>query len=332
MQFESLQVFCDVVRHRSFSKAAMEHDVTQSAVSQMMMQLEKRLGVRLIDRSTRPLQLTPPGQIYYEGCKELIEQFLDLEASIRIAQSDLPAVVQVAAIYSVGLGDMGQLLERFQSQEPNTRIGIEYLHPDRVVQRVLDGAADLGLVSFPRPSRKLTILPWRDEPMVLVCPPGHRLAEQSTIRPSDLAGEKYVGFDRNLQIRKEVDRFLREHGVAVDVVMEFDNIENIKKAIEVSAGVALLPEPTLTREVEAGSLQAVPLSGARLVRPLAIIHRRQPGLGAAAARFVQLLLATSSASPSSKHKRPGRTRWKRTGRLRPARNGSPTISNATSDD
>ncbi len=289
MQVESLKVFCDIARYRSFSLAAQANEVSQSAASQVVLQLEKHLGVQLIDRSTRPLQLTTLGKTYYEGCKKLIEQYLELEASLRKAQTELAATLQVAAIYSVGLSDMGQYVERLVARQPNAQIHIEYVHPDRVYEKVLEGTADLGLVSFPRKSRELTAVPWREEPMVLACAPGHPLAQQQAVQPEQLAGEKYVGFDKGLVIRREVDRFLREQDVAVDVVMEFDNIENIKKAIEIAAGVALLPAPTLRREVQAGTLVAVPLGGSQLVRPLGIIHRRQPKPSALALRFLDLL-------------------------------------------
>src|SRR5439155_371990 len=130
MQFESLKVFCDVARYRSFSQAAQANQLTQSAASQIVLQLEKRLEVQLIDRSTRPLQLTALGQAYYAGCKGLVEQYMELEASIRDAQAQIAATVQVAAIYSVGLGDMGQYVERFIVRHPNVKIHVEYLHPD----------------------------------------------------------------------------------------------------------------------------------------------------------------------------------------------------------
>src|SRR5437588_12487161 len=100
MQFESLKVFCDVARHRNFSQAAAANHVSQSAASQIVLQLEKRMGVLLVDRSTRPLQLTALGQVYYDGCKGLVEQYMELEASLRQAQADLEVNVQVAAIYS----------------------------------------------------------------------------------------------------------------------------------------------------------------------------------------------------------------------------------------
>jgi DNA-binding transcriptional LysR family regulator len=286
---ESLKVFCDIVRYRSFSQAARAWGLTQSAASQIVSQLEKRLEVQLINRSVRPLQLTALGQMYYDGCRGLIQQYDELEASVRNAQSELAATVRVAAIYSVGLGDMGQHVERFGVRYPNARVQIDYLHPDRVYERVLDGTADLGLVSFPRKSRELAALPWRDEEMVLTCPPGHPLAGLRRVAVTQLAGEKYVGFDKGLVIRREVDRFLREHDTAVDVALEFDNIENIKKAVEIAAGIALLPEPTVRKEVLAGSLVAVPLEGGRFVRPLGVIYRRNQRLSSSAQCFLDLL-------------------------------------------
>jgi DNA-binding transcriptional LysR family regulator len=300
MQFEALKVFCDVARFRSFSQGAAANEVSQSAASQIVLQLEKRLGgVQLIDRSTRPLHLTPLGQTYYEGCKGLVEQYLELEASIRRVQTQLAATVQVAAIYSVGLSDMGQYVERFAALQPNAHIHIEYLHPDRVYERVRAGTADFGLVSFPRKSRELLTLPWREEAMLLACAPGHELANGNAVRPDQLAGVRYVGFDKELVIRRKVDRFLRDQGASVEVALEFDNIENIKKAIEIGAGVALLPEPTFRREVVAGTLRAVPLEGCHLVRPLGIIHRRHTRLSSTAKRFLELLRQPEGAAHGS---------------------------------
>jgi len=169
---------------------------------------------------------------------------------------------------------------------------------------VLDGTADLGLISFPPKSRDLVVTPWREEEMVLVCSPNHPLAGCKSVKPAQLAGEKFVGFDRELLIRRQVDRFLREQEVTVEVALEFDNIETIKKAIEVSAGVALLPDPTLRREVQAGTLVARPLSGCRLVRPLAMIHRRQHALNATAHGFMDLL-RQANFDAANHHAEPG---------------------------
>jgi DNA-binding transcriptional LysR family regulator len=308
---EALRVFCDVARLRSFSQAAAANDITQSAASQVVLQLERRMGVQLINRATRPLQLTPLGQVYYEGCQGLVAQYDDLEARIRTVQAERAANLEVAAIYSVSLSDMGQYVDRFHQAQPRVKVHVEYLHPDRVYEKVLAGAADLGLVSFPRKTRELVAVPWREEPMVVVCPPGHLLTKLRTIQPVQLHGEKFVAFDRGLVIRTQIDRFLRRHEAAVEVVMEFDTIENIKKAVEDGAGLALLPEPTLRREVRDGTLVARPLAGASLVRPLGIIHRRHQRLSPPAARFIELLCQAEEASSNStgpRHDEPHRGR------------------------
>ena len=289
MQFESLKVYCDVARHRSFSEAAGANGISQSAVSQIVGQLEKRLGVILVDRSRRPLQLTREGKVYYDGCKKLVEQYLGVEAAVRTLNAEIGATVRVAAIYSVGLRDIRQYVERFTAQHPGVEVEIEYLHPDKVYGKVLEGTADFGVVSFPQPTRKLLALPWREEEMVVACARSHPFAAKRHLKVRMLQGEKYVGFDKGLAIRRQVDRFLRDHGVAVDVALEFDNIENIKQAIEIPSGVALLPLPALHREVRAGTLAAVPLSDARLVRPLGIIQRRNPKPSATAQRLIELL-------------------------------------------
>jgi len=296
MQFEALKVFCDIARFRSFSQAAEAHDLTQSAASQIVHQLEKRLDVQLIDRSTRPLQLTPFGQLYFDGCKVLLEQFEELEASIRRAHAQRTSSVEVVAIYSVGLGDMGQLIERFKTEYAPAHVRIEYAHPKTVYEKVLGRTAELGLISFPRKQRELTVLPWRDEEMVVACAPGHPLARLRSVAPQQLAQLPYVAFTRDLTIRRRVDQFLREHGAAVAVASEFDTIENIKHAIEVGQGVSLLPEPTFRREVRGGTLVARPLEGCRFVRPIGIIHRRQPRLSAAALRFIALLQECGNVS------------------------------------
>ena len=288
--FDALKVFCDVGRCKSISQAAAGNYLSQPAASLIVRQLEKRLGVELVNRLKRPLQLTPLGQLYYEGCKGLVEQYLDLEASVRrSARAGRGATVQVAAIYSVGLGDMGCYVERFERLHPSAHVHMEYLHPDQVYERVREGVADFGLVSFPRRLRELAVEPWREEEIVLACPPDHPFARLPSVAPAQLNGVRYVAFGKGLTIRREVDRFLRERGVSVEVAHEVDTIENIKEGVKVGIGVALLPAPTIRMEVRAGTLASVPLAGERFVRPIGVIRRRQHKLGAAALHFLELL-------------------------------------------
>lgn len=306
MRILYLKIFADLGRYRSFSRTAQANNISQAAVSQVVGQLEKRLGVLLVNRSTRPLQLTGPGKTFREGCRSLFQQYQRLEAAIGASRARISSNVQVAAIYSVGLRDMSRYVECFQEQNPAVKVQIEYLHPAAVYEKVLEGKADFGLVSYARRTRSLAVLPWREEEMLLACSPSHKLAQQRSIKLAQLDGERYIGFTRELPIRQRIDRFLRQHGVTVDIILEFDNIECVKKALEIGSGVALLPEPMLRREVESGTLVAIPLSGRRFVRPLSIIYRRNPKLSPSATRFIALICQPESFRPGADPARGGR--------------------------
>jgi DNA-binding transcriptional LysR family regulator len=303
MQLEALKIFCDVVRWASFSRGAAENHVSQSSASQAVHAIEERLGVKLIDRSKRPLVLTPHGKVFYEGCKDLIGRYLEVENRVKVLEDDHNVVgtVGVASIYSVGLHHMSRYVRTFGDLYPGASVRLEFLHPTRVVETVCDDGAELGIVSFPRKWPELTVIPWREEEMVLAVHPSHRFAALPSVPVGRLDGEKFVSYDADLSIRRAIDRFLRHHDVQVDVVMEFDNIENIKRAVEIPAGAAILPEPTVAHEVKAGTLVAVRIDGQdphhRLTRPLAIVHRRTRQLGLTASRFLKLLTDEEAAAP-----------------------------------
>lgn len=306
MQLETLKIFCDVVRWSSFSRGAAENDISQSTASQAVHQLEQRLGVKLIDRSKRPLVPTPHGRVYYEGCKDLVTQYLELEARVRTLEDvqNLVGTVRVASIYSVGLAHLTAYAERFRSMHPCAEVRLDYLHPKRVLESVSAGLSDLGLISFPKKWPDLTVIPWQNEEMVVVVTPRHRLASLAMVEVKDLEGEALVTFNPDLAIRRAIDSYLRRHGLQLDALLEFDNIENIKRAvIELPAGVAILPRPTLERELKAGTLVALSFVDQKLRRPLAIIHRSAGGLSLTATRFLELLATKAgTAAPAPEPK------------------------------
>ena len=289
MNIKSLKVFCDVVRQRSFSRAANENGMSQSGASQVVHQLERHLGTKLIDRSKRPIALTPEGKAYHSGCWKLVRNYLALEESIRELHQDVAGRVTVASIYSVGLSHINRLVQQFLLRHPKADVRVEYQHPDQVYRLVERDQVDVGLVSYAKSTRTIEAMPWRNETMVLVCSPENRFARRESVALGELDGTKMVGFDQHLKIRREIDRALARNNAAADVVMDFDNIETIKRAIEIDAGVGLLPEPTVAREVAAETLIALPVEGPGLVRPISVIQRRARDLGKTALRFVQLL-------------------------------------------
>jgi DNA-binding transcriptional LysR family regulator len=296
MHLEALQLYCDIIRLRSFSRAADERNISQSAASQTISQMEFDLRVRLIDRSKRPFSVTAEGQKFYETCREMLSMYEETRAEISGSKQELSGTVRVAAIYSIGLQGMSGPMQQFLSRYPRVRVRLECLHPHQVVEAVLNDEADLGLLSYPPAKRALAVEHLHDEPIIFVCHPGHRLAKKKLVSPTDLNDEPFIAFEASLAIRKAIDRALRKHDVHADVIMEFDNVETIKQAIINGTGVGLLPAPSVTKEAGIGTLAAVPFDIPDLSRPIGAIHRRNKPRSPAVMRFIELLREDQTAA------------------------------------
>ena len=289
MSYESFKLFKDIAQNRSFSRAAAMNGVSQSAASQHVQDLEKSLGTVLLDRSTRPLVVTPSGKLYEDFCRDVLRRKEEFEAALDRLKQEVEGTVRVASIYSIGLSEMEQLEREFARRQPAGQLAVEYLRPEKVYAAVLADEADLGLVSYPEASREITVIPWRQEKMVLAASPDHSLARLARVVPEDLNGVEFIGFDEDLPIHREVDRFLREQGVQVAETLHFDNLQMIKEAVAHRAGVSILPARILRDEVMQGRLAAIPIVASELYRPLGIIHRRKKRFHPVAQAFLDLL-------------------------------------------
>lgn len=287
---QTLRIYCDVARHRSFSQAAAEHGITQSAASQRVGQLEKRLGVKLIDRSVRPLTLTPAGAEFMRGSQALLERYDQLEGRVSRYTPLAEGGVRVNAIYSAGIDLLNQIKEAFVSLHPGVKVIIEYIHPEEVYEAVRDHRCDLGILSYPQRWQQVQAIPLRDEPMVVVCSPSHPLASAPSIHASDLQDWPMVTFEQSLPVGRSVRRYLREHHVHPSVTNVFDNIDTIKSAVAITEQLAILPQRTVLREQAAETLAVIDLEP-RLVRPMGIIYRRhsRKGLRPAVQAFIDYL-------------------------------------------
>lgn len=293
MNIESLRIFCEVARRRSFTRAATALRITQPAASMAVQSLEKELGQILVDRSHRPPKLTPAGERFYLGARETVDRLDRTVAHLREMDRVVSGSVHVASIYSVGLYHTDEI-RRFMETYPRANVRLQYLRPNLVIEAVLRNEATLGLISYPKENRDLGVTAWKEEEMVLVCPVGHRLAQQGSAKLEDLEGENFIAFDADLAIRDQVDAAFRRRRVEVHIVMEFDNIETMKQAIQVGAGISILPEATVASEVRAQSLAAVRLEPSELVRPVGIIWRKDKPLSLAALRFMELLAGVTT--------------------------------------
>ena len=289
MNITTLRIFCDVVLHQSFSRGASANEVSQSAATQSIHRLEKHLGTKLIDRGKRPFVLTPEGKICYESFREMLETYDNIVTLVKSPQENMRGQVRVGAIYSVGLNEMTNCMKEFMKTYPKTKIRLEYMHPERIYQSVLNSEIDLGIVSYPTASQEIDVIPLRFEKTVLACSPQHLLTQTELVSLEHLSDIDFIAFDRSLIIRKEIDRYFRQNNVNVNIVMEFDNIETIKQAIETGLGVGILPENTIQKEIQSGELIAITLLPVPPTRPIGIIHRHRKIFPATALRFIEML-------------------------------------------
>jgi DNA-binding transcriptional LysR family regulator len=299
MMVQHLKLFREIVHARSVSQGAQVSGVSQSAASQHLQETERLLGVQLLDRSKRPLEVTEAGHLYNDFCRDILRRKQELDEALAQLRGREQGRVRVAAIYSVGLSDMSRLEEELSRRMREAELQVEYLRPERIYDAVLADQADLGLVSYPESNKEMTALPWRKERMMVAVAPSHPLAGKAVLSLADLAHRDFVAFDDDLRVGREVRRFLRDSGAQVNLVMHFDNIQTMKEAVELGSSVSLLPVRVLRKDIEEGRLVAIPLEGCALERPLGIIHRRRKKFNRATQVFLELLRQEAAAETES---------------------------------
>ena len=304
MQIDTIKLFCDVAQLRSFSRGAELHDVTQSAASQRIQALEKELGVQLIDRSKRPLELTAAGELYLSGCKQIVERYQRLTRQVTgLAGPDAPehrGEVVITAIYSAGIELLNQIKTDFETEHPRASITIHYLQPQAVHDHVLHEQADLGILSFPDQWRDLASIPLRNESMVLVGRPGHPVLESGHAHPEQLTNQPFVTFERTLPVGRRIARYLRQHHANPRSISEFDNADTIKTFLAQSPdALAILPHRIVRREEQSGQLVTATLDP-QLIRPVGIVYVRQKEQGPLVRAFIEFLIRNQPAEPDAK--------------------------------
>jgi DNA-binding transcriptional LysR family regulator len=288
MQLESLKVFCDLSETKSFTKAAQINKVTQSAVSQTVSALERLFKSLLIERSKKNFRLTPEGEVLYDYSKKILQSYGGLQSKLQEIQGVLSGNIHVATVYSIGLYDLPPCIKKFLQDCPTVNVHVEYRRANEVYDDVLSNIVDLGLVAYPAPDSKLEIVPLRKDALFLACHPQHPLAKLKTIKLKAINGQKFINFEKDIPTRKALDKMFKDHGVAVNNVMEFDNVETVKRAVEIDSGVAILPEETIRGELANKTIAAVRLEG-KFFRELAIIYKKGKVLSPAMKQFIELL-------------------------------------------
>ena len=289
MHVETLKMFCDLAELRSFSKTAEKHMLSQSAVSQQLAQLELSHKCQLVDRKKRPIELTKAGQMLYEAARDMLERYEQLKTELNALKSSSGARINVGAIYSIGMHTLPDYVKKFMANYPKVNVHIEYFSADKIYELILGGEIDIGLVAVPKKDKRLDVYHFEDEPLVLVCSPKHPLASESQVDIHRLQFERFIGFEKDVPTRTWIDSILQRYNIITRPAMEFDNIETVKRAVEINSGVSILPLTAMLQEVSAGTIKAVSFSNENFVRPTGIIIRKNRILGQAGRYLVELL-------------------------------------------
>jgi DNA-binding transcriptional LysR family regulator len=292
VDIESLKLFCDVIRLKSFTQAGAANSITQSAVSQRLKAFEKGFGVPLLERRGSELRLTAAGEVVHRGAKRILAELREIEEHLQEIRGQETGSVRVATIYSVGLYELDPFVKRFLKTHPNVQVQVEYSRANKIYQDVISGSIDLGIVAYPASKPQISSIPFSRDELVLICPPGHPLSQQATVNLKRLNGQPFVAFERDIPTRREADAVLRNYGASPIVKAEFDNIELIKSAVEIGLGVSLVPSVTVKSEIQAGLLHLAALAEGPFMRPIAVIYRRGRSLPPAAKKFITVLTET----------------------------------------
>jgi len=289
MQIENFKIFADLVETKSFSKSAKLNSITQSAVSQQARAMERHFKALLVDRSQKQFQLTREGQRVYESAKDVLHAYDTLLSELQEMKKVVSGTIRISTIYSIGLHELPPYIKRFLHDFPSVNVRVEYRRSNLVYEDILHNSVDFGLVAFPAKLRQIENIPFRNDHLIVICSPHHPLAKRSEVSVPELAGQKFIGFDPDIPTRKAVDQIFRDHKLEIETVMEFDNIETVKRAVEIDHGIAIVPQATIVQEQKQGTLAVLKLKGGEFTRPLAILHRKGRVLTPAMKKFIEIL-------------------------------------------
>jgi DNA-binding transcriptional LysR family regulator len=291
MHLENFKIFTDLVDSESFSRAAKINGITQSAVSQQMRAMEKHFKVLIVDRAQKNFRLTPEGRKIYESAQQFLQLYDQLSSELQEMLKTVSGEIHISTVYSIGLHELPAYIKSFLKDFPEVNIRVEYRRSNLVYEDVAHNAVDLGMVAFPVKHRSLEIIPFHEDQLVVICAPKHPLASRKEATIEELSAYDFIGFDQDIPTRKATDQLFKEYKIDLKTVREFDNIETVKFAVEINAGIALVPEAAIQAELKQKQLCRVLIKGRKLVRPLAIIHRKGRVLTPAIKKFIELLSA-----------------------------------------
>jgi DNA-binding transcriptional LysR family regulator len=289
MDFDQLHTFLEIVRLKSFSKAAQTCYRTQPAISAQVRQLEQELRADLFERFGSRISLTTAGKIF----AEYSEQMLDLRRRVQDAIAELETnprgELVIAANEATCIYVLPKVFSEYRHQFPAVQLQVLRSYGSRVVEAVMENSADFGLVQLPVDEKRLQVVNiYRDE-IRLIVPAGHPLARHKMVTAQDVA-ESFLVLPKYGKTRTRVNEWMEVVEEQVRISMELDSTEMMKHFVIAGLGVSFMAASNCREEIAAGKLVAIPLGPEAMFRRLGLIYRKDKALSKAALGFIQAVL------------------------------------------
>lgn len=277
MSDRRLHVFYTVAKLLSFTKAAETLHMTQPAVTFQVRQLEEYFNTRLFDRTHNRISLTEAGKRVYEYGGKIFEIYDEMENAVKELTGEVSGVLIIGASTTIAEYMLPALLGDFKAQFPDVNVRLKVSNTDGIVSMVENNIIDLGVVEAPVANKNLAVELCKQDQLVAIVPPGHKLASQASVKIEDLLEFPYICREEGSGTREVILDYLQEVGLStsnLDVIMELGSPEAIKGAVEAGIGITILSKATLAKELKLGTLVAIPLA-TPLERPFSFVHQKQ---------------------------------------------------------
>jgi len=287
----------DLAETKSFTLAAERNGITESAVSQQLAVMECSFQSKLAARSNIKFQLTPAGEVFLKHSQEIVQIYDKLNHELEAMTQITADTIRITTTPYIGLYSLPPCLQRFQAEHPQVNVQVEYRRTDQICEDVLDNKADLGLIAHRVKGTNLEFIPFRKEPLVLICHPQHRSAQLKKIRLAAFKGQTFLSFEQGFPGFGPLEGILKRCQVEGRRIIEFNEIEPIKRAVAIGTGVAIVPEVTVRREVADRTLAALSIIDGDFSHPLLAVRNPLKKCTPVLKRFIGLLKKGHKPAP-----------------------------------
>ena len=289
INLDRLRIFRAVAEARSFTRAAEVVHLTQPGISKHIKQMEEYYGIPLFDRLGKKVALTQAGEILSEATEEIMASAIAAEQRIEELKGLHGGKLVLGASFALGIYVLPGVLAAFRKRYPAVEVTVDISLSAKIMAKILANKLELGLVSQEAHDPRLFAKQFMTDELIVVVPSNHRWANRKRIRPQELMRETFIVAARGAGVRAAVEERLKQKGIVLTNVIDFGNLEGVKRAVEAGLGISIQPQSVVQREISAGSLTGVSLAGLDDKLGRFYVCRRDKHLSNAAKAFLALL-------------------------------------------